>query len=179
MSFGAVVGCADRYPGFFNPLPFGRAVFATESMIMLQPSRVIACRLQTVSAAVPMGLDVCRLQELLCKRGKPVSSVNVVDLTLEELKRALDAERAMVIDVREEDEFAGGRIPGSLNFPLSTFDAASLPAASDRQIVVTCRSGQRSRVALQMAHAAGRTDLAAHFPGGMLEWIGSGGPVER
>ena len=107
-------------------------------------------------------------------------STIINDLTISELKQALADQTAILVDVREADEFARGRIPGSILLPLSAFKAAALPkSVPGKQIVISCRSGQRSRIALQMAQAGGREDVTGHFPGGMLEWTGAGEPVEQ
>ena len=97
------------------------------------------------------------------------------DLDLEAFAKALDAGEVTVVDVREPHEFAAGRIPGSLNLPMSRFDPGELP--SGKAVVLICRSGNRSRNALAQARAAGRDDLR-HFPGGMLQWGEFGGDLE-
>ena len=45
--------------------------------------------------------------------------------------------------------------------------------------MLSCRSGKRSLVALERARDAGRTDLVAHYGGGMLDWNAAGEPVEE
>ncbi len=74
-----------------------------------------------------------------------------------------------LLDVREPHEWAIGRIPGARLVPLGTLGDALAELDPDRDIVVYCKSGQRSaRAALQLQ--------AAGFPrvwnlaGGILRW---------
>ena len=102
------------------------------------------------------------------------------DVSREELKHGLADGTIVLVDVREPNEWADGHIPGATLNPLQSFDTDALPPAKDgKRIVLHCRSGKRSLVALDRAHAAGRTDIKAHYPGGMLDWNAAGEPVEE
>lgn len=52
--------------------------------------------------------------------------------------------RAVLIDIREGDEFARRHIKGALSRPLSAFDAAHLRIAPAKDVVFACRSGMRT-----------------------------------
>lgn len=103
--------------------------------------------------------------------------MKIEDISLRDLKSGLATGSLVVVDVRETDEYAAGHIPGSQSNPLSRFSAAALPA--ERRIILACRSGQRSKVALAMAQSSGRPDVTCHFSGGMLEWQTLGEPVGK
>jgi len=104
----------------------------------------------------------------------------VEDVSLHELKAGLADGSIVLIDVREPNEYMAGHIPGSLLNPLQSFDPDALPAAeAGKRIVFSCRSGRRSITALGLAQQAGRADIRAHYPGGMLGWEGAGEPVEE
>jgi rhodanese-related sulfurtransferase len=96
-------------------------------------------------------------------------------VSLEELHAALEAGACALVDVREPHEFAVGRIPGATNMPMSSFDPDELPKGAP--IVLVCQSGGRSARALQVALAAGVTDIR-HFPGGTTGWRAQGGDLE-
>ena len=68
-----------------------------------------------------------------------------------------------------------GRIPGATNLPLSSFDPEDLPKG--KPIVLVCQAGARSARALQVAVAAGVTDIR-HYPGGTGTWRTNGGDLE-
>ena len=101
------------------------------------------------------------------------------NVDLASIKQGLADDLLLIVDVREPHEFAAGRIPGSLLMPLSSFDAAALPRAEGKQIILSCQAGVRSLKALQLAAAAGRDDIHAHFGGGLAAWRAAGEPVER
>lgn len=103
----------------------------------------------------------------------------VENVSLDELRAGLADGSILLVDVREANEWAAGRIPGALFNPLSAFDAEALPKEEGKRVVLHCRSGRRSVTALGLAQAAGRDDVRAHFGGGMLEWVGEGNEVER
>ena len=69
-------------------------------------------------------------------------------------------------------EFAAERIHGALNFPLSTFDPAALPAAGDKLIVLQCGSGVTASVLALALARLGRQDVAV-YDGSWSEWGGS------
>ena len=73
---------------------------------------------------------------------------------------ALQRAGALLVDVREADEWDAGRIPGSFHLPLSELSDRwqELPDADDT--VFVCRSGGRSRAAADAFTAAGRGGCA-------------------
>jgi rhodanese-related sulfurtransferase len=81
-----------------------------------------------------------------------------------------------IVDVREPHEFASGHIPGSVNMPLSRFDANKLPKG--KPVILTCASGGRSGHACMQARQAGRGDVANHR-GGVGGWARAGGKLAR
>ena len=96
-------------------------------------------------------------------------------VSLEDFHAAVEVGACVVVDVREPHEFAVGRIPGATNLPLSSFDPEDLPKG--RPIVLVCQAGARSARALQVAVAAGVTDIR-HYPGGTGAWRAQGGDLE-
>ena len=104
----------------------------------------------------------------------------VENVSREDLKKGLADGSIVLVDVREPNEFGDGHVPGAILNPLQTFDASALPPErAGKRIVLSCRSGKRSLVALERARAAGRTDIKAHYAGGMLDWNAAGEPVEE
>ena len=53
---------------------------------------------------------------------------------------------AVLVDVREADEFRSGHIPGAINAPLSVLEQVTLP--KDKPLFVYCLRGTRSRQAV-------------------------------
>lgn len=71
---------------------------------------------------------------------------------------------ALIIDVREPDEFAAGHIPGAINIPRGVIDAeiwnhVGAPDKADKQrpIVLQCQAGRRASMAAQSLEQLGFT----------------------
>lgn len=100
------------------------------------------------------------------------------NVSREDLKNGLADGSIILVDVREPHEYEDGHIPGARLNALQSFDPSALPPPEDgKRIVLSCRSGKRSLVALERAQVAGRTDVKAHYAGGMLDWNAAGEPV--
>lgn len=102
----------------------------------------------------------------------------IENLTVEQVKAGLENGTILLVDVREPNETEAESIPGAVDFPLSTFDAAALPNPGDKMLVFSCRSGQRSQKAAAAAQAAG-LDLHRHMAGGILAWKEAGFPTDK
>lgn len=90
----------------------------------------------------------------------------------------LDAGQALVIDVREVDEFAAGHIPGAVNMPLSTFQASRLPSEAGKVLVLACLGGKRSGMALDKC-ANAQAVVDTHLAGGFGAWRAAQLPITR
>ncbi len=93
-------------------------------------------------------------------------------ITTDELKRRLDAgEKVNLLDVREPHENQEFNIGGWL-IPLGNVRALQLDeleAVKEQEIIVYCRSGNRSGQACLVLEGAGFSDVK-NLAGGMLEW---------
>ena len=87
-------------------------------------------------------------------------------------------EGVVVLDVRTPEEFAAGHLDGAVNADVSAADFASQVAEldPDATYAVYCRSGNRSRTAMQVMQDAG-IDGVADLAGGIDAWTQSGGAV--
>jgi rhodanese-related sulfurtransferase len=99
---------------------------------------------------------------------------------LAELDPASAAQRlsagAVALDVREDEEWEAGRIPGALHIPMGelAFRQAEIP--SGRPIVAVCRSGSRSAVVTEALLRAGYE--AENLAGGLKAWKAAGLPFD-
>lgn len=100
------------------------------------------------------------------------------EIGAKDLAAMVAANEALVIDVREADEFAAGHIPGAVNVPLSRFQPSQLPDAGGRTLVLNCLGGKRSGMALDQCQAA-QSAVDAHLAGGFNAWQAAGLPVAR
>jgi rhodanese-related sulfurtransferase len=82
---------------------------------------------------------------------------------------------AVLLDVREPDEWDAGHAAGAVHVPMRQLTPDTLPAG--RPVYCICRSGNRSGQVVQLLTAAGID--ARNVDGGMLAWVDAGLPVER
>ncbi|MTI10791.1 rhodanese-like domain-containing protein [Curvivirga aplysinae] len=66
----------------------------------------------------------------------------VVGINPEEAKILIDEGRGFLIDVREDEEWAAGKIPGAVHAPLTRFSDSTFPPADGKTAIFHCRSGK-------------------------------------
>ncbi|MEM1503630.1 rhodanese-like domain-containing protein [Domibacillus sp. 8LH] len=75
-----------------------------------------------------------------------------------------------IIDVRETDEVAAGKIPGAVNIPLGLLEFRLQDLDKSKEHIVVCRSGGRSSMAANLLEERGYKVI--NMAGGMNEWQG-------
>jgi rhodanese-related sulfurtransferase len=93
-----------------------------------------------------------------------------------DLKRRLDDGSAVLIDIREADEFARERILGARLAPLSGFDQHEFDHDNGKTAVFTCKSGNRTAANASRIIAKGFHE-AYMLEGGLNGWKAAGLPV--
>jgi len=91
----------------------------------------------------------------------------------------VDAGEAVLVDVRELQEYAAEHIRGALFNPLSTFAPAQVPNPSDKRLVIHCNSGVRCGMAAARLVETGWSGKIHRMQGGIQGWKATGGPTER
>ena len=82
---------------------------------------------------------------------------------------------ALLLDVRQPGEWAVGRIEQAVLLPMGELAARQDELPTDKQIIVVCRSGNRSAMVTRALQQAGYD--AANLDGGMQVWAREGFPV--
>lgn len=82
-----------------------------------------------------------------------------------------DGKALNLIDVREVDEVAAGKIPGAVNIPLGLLEFRMNELDKSKDYILVCRSGARSGRATQFLESYGYK--VTNMTGGMLSWEGS------
>jgi hydroxyacylglutathione hydrolase len=104
------------------------------------------------------------------------TSPAVRDVNLDELRaRPSDA---VVVDVREPEEFASGHVPGAVNLPQADLATSLNEVPRDRPVFVICQGGFRSLRAAQFLSQCGIADVA-NVKGGTEAWRAAGGELNR
>jgi len=83
---------------------------------------------------------------------------------------------ALIVDVRNPDEFARVRVPGSVLLPLPSFAQRYNELPADRPILVICATGNRSTTATAFLQRSGYPE-SANVVGGISAWYQAGLPV--
>ncbi|OUP55593.1 rhodanese-like domain-containing protein [Butyricicoccus pullicaecorum] len=92
-------------------------------------------------------------------------------ITQEEAKEMMDTQEVIVLDVREQNEYDSGHIPGAVLLPVGTIDedtAAAVIPEKDSTVLVYCRSGNRSKTASSALAELGYTNIYEF--GGINSW---------
>lgn len=92
-------------------------------------------------------------------------------ITQEEAKEMMDTQEVIILDVREQNEYDSGHIPGAILLPVGTIDentAAAVIPEKDSTVLVYCRSGNRSKTASSALAELGYTNIYEF--GGINTW---------
>ena len=104
-----------------------------------------------------------------CAKSAPAGGYR--QISQEEAKQMMDTRDVVVLDVREQEEFDSGHIPGALLLPVGTItedSAAAVIPEKDTVVLVYCRSGNRSKTASQALADLGYTEVYEF--GGINTW---------
>ena len=81
-------------------------------------------------------------------------------------------ENYLILDVRTQQEYAAGHIPGAIVIPNETIGTEDIPQLPDKDqlIMIYCRSGNRSKQASDKLVKLGYTNIVEF--GGIIDWPG-------
>ena len=118
-----------------------------------------------------------RFQKLVAEAKGRIREITVDELVAQ---TSAGAEKPLLIDVREVEEFAAGHVPGALHLSRGTLEGKIEAAASDvsTPVVLYCASGNRSAFAAESLQKMGYANVAS-LAGGFGAWLKAGRPVER
>jgi molybdopterin/thiamine biosynthesis adenylyltransferase/rhodanese-related sulfurtransferase len=105
------------------------------------------------------------------------SEISEVDAT--QARRLIESQEPVVVDVREQDEWDEGHIPGAIHIPRGHLESRIERAAPDRsrQVLLYCSAGNRSAFAAKTLAELGYEDVAS-LSGGFTDWKRNGFPVK-
>ncbi len=96
-----------------------------------------------------------------------------------DIKAWVEADEAIIVDVREPQEYAQEHIHGATLIPLSVFDPAKVPVPPEgKKLVIHCQSGVRCGMASQKLAQSGWEGDIFRMQGGIYGWRAVGGPTE-
>ena len=114
-------------------------------------------------------------RELLSSTKKQIREVPIDDV-----KRLIDQRAPFkLIDVRESDEYAGGRLPGAISVPRGYLELRiEEKAARDEPLILYCAGGTRSALAAKTLQEMGYQNVASMI-GGFNRWSDAAYPVDK
>ena len=108
---------------------------------------------------------------------RPVRRIELIDP--DGLAERLASDQAiLVLDVRDDDEFAEAHIPGSVNVPYGRLIERLGELPTDRMIAAVCSGGKRSGLAASILQREGLDSVIHVGHGGLATWQRGGHPVE-
>lgn len=140
----------------------------------------ISVSLSTSSLAIAQGLPPAVKQNGAAVQ-KPVRTVG-----MEEYRKIVENPgAALIIDVREPEEYAAGHVPGAINIPRGVIDSqiwnhvgSAENADRERPIVLQCQAGRRATLAAQTLGELGFTQTSAVIMN-LDEWKKTGHPFVK
>ena len=103
-------------------------------------------------------------------------SQSAPEVSTAELADAYERGDIVVVDVRNDDEWAGGHVPAAIHMPLPALGARWEELPRDKRIYVICAVGGRSLRAAEALIGAGLD--AVSVAGGTNQWADEGRPIE-
>lgn len=132
-------------------------------------------RIDVIATAIRAGMTVGDLEKLELAYAPMYSSakdpVNIAGFTAANILKgdhpvfhwdevaALDLQQTLIVDVRTEDEFNQGTIPGSVNIPIDTLRERLAEVPQDKKIVIFCQIGLRGYIAARILMQHGYTKV--------------------
>ncbi len=100
------------------------------------------------------------------------------DVSVQTVADVKDRDDVLVLDVREDWEYNEKHIPGVLWMPMNTVPNRLSEIPKDKEVIVTCRSGNRSGQVVDFLREQGFTNVH-NMTGGIVAWESAGLPVEH
>lgn len=100
----------------------------------------------------------------------------LIELDPETVNIMLQAGEAVLVDVREDEEYAEERIAGSVLSPMSDFELDAWPSFPGKKVIISCLGGVRSAAIGNKLIASGH-GWVSHMKGGLNAWKDAGLPT--
>ena len=122
--------------------------------------------------------DGMQLGSIVVTSYQGAGAVNFVELTSEQGKKLIATAKPLVLDVRTPNEFKTGYLSGAKLIPLQQLESriGEIEEYKNQDVLIYCRSGNRSVVAAQILIRNGFTKVS-HLGQGIIGWKKSGGAV--
>ena len=115
------------------------------------------------------------LWPMIGRRWSTVREIGALEAT-----QLINRRNALMLDLREPKDYAGGRVPNAVHLPQSQLASRGyeLKKMTGRPVVAYCDRGQRSRMAASALTKLGFAEVYT-LRGGLRAWSDAGLPVEK
>ena len=130
-----------------------------------------------ISVAFAFSAPMALAKDMTFKDFAAVAYQNITQISPADAKGLLDNGGAVFFDVREQDEFNAGHIPGAKNAPRGTVEVAIPKAIPDKNapIIIYCEHGSRGALATYALVQMGYKNVK-NLEGGRAAWMKAGFP---
>jgi len=133
--------------------------------------------LAVAAIVIVIGLAVSSFLPLDGTAQQDAAQVLPADITVTQAHEKYGQEGVFFLDVREQEEWDAYHIPETILIPLGQLAQRANEVPQDQEIVVVCRSGNRSQEGRDILKAAGFENVTS-MSGGVNEWRSAGYPTE-
>ena len=137
--------------------------------LTMMQATAVACSAQTEQGSAPNPAPVVDLNAAL-------DLADTVDV--QTVATVKDRDDVFMLDVREQWEYDEGHIPGVTLIPMGDVASRLADIPTDQEVIVTCRSGNRSGQITDFLRQQG-FDNVHNMEGGILAWEAAGYDVEK
>jgi len=145
------------------------------SLILLTVAMLTVAGCAPASTAAPAALPTAAAPTTQAAAAQSSAAPLPDEISVAEAAAKRDA-GAFILDVRQPDEWNEVHVPGSTLIPLDQLEARLNEVPKDKEVVVICRSGNRSQPGRDALKAAGFTQVTS-VTGGLKEWKAAGLPT--
>lgn len=109
----------------------------------------------------------------------PGTKISYGDITVEQAKILIESKPSLtILDVRTQEEYDSGHIEGAILIPISELEDRLDELSKNKEMLVYCRTGNRSSTAVNVLRANGYTKIF-HMKNGITAWTQAGYPTVK
>ena len=109
----------------------------------------------------------------------PGTKISYGDITVEQAKILIESKPSLtILDVRTQEEYDSGHIEGVILIPISELEDRLDELSKNEEMLVYCRTGNRSSTAVNVLRANGYTKIF-HMKNGITAWTQAGYPTVK
>ncbi|MEB1807441.1 MAG: rhodanese-like domain-containing protein [Bacillaceae bacterium] len=98
-------------------------------------------------------------------------SITWEEMSSDEVMKQIGNEELQFVDLREEELYNEGHVPGAINIPYEDFQQRFTELRKDKGVILICHTGRMGEESADFLLTEGFTDVA-NFGGGMAVWDG-------